>query len=146
MNNLAPMKNCPGGVQGNLNWMPGYKYFLFGFEKVLQSWKLIIFKSSRFNCLFWNISITTPSIITSLLGSPLVGVTSHLKLFIHFRTIGITTDCATSWETVLSHCKHITKVLSVHPTILVRICSIRESPPQLQESNHGAGVCKQHYA
>ena len=23
MNNLAPMKNCPG-VQGNLNWMPGY--------------------------------------------------------------------------------------------------------------------------
>ena len=22
MNNLAPMKNCPG-VQGNLNWMPG---------------------------------------------------------------------------------------------------------------------------
>ena len=25
MNNLAPMKNCPGGVQGNLNWMLGYK-------------------------------------------------------------------------------------------------------------------------
>ena len=24
MNNLAPMKNCPRGVQGNLNWMPGY--------------------------------------------------------------------------------------------------------------------------
>ena len=24
MNSLAPMKNCPGGVQGNLNWMPGY--------------------------------------------------------------------------------------------------------------------------
>ena len=24
MNNLAPMKNCPGGLQGNLNWMPGY--------------------------------------------------------------------------------------------------------------------------
>ena len=29
MNNLAPIKNCPGGgggggVQGNLNWMPGY--------------------------------------------------------------------------------------------------------------------------
>ena len=25
MNNLAPVKNCPGGgVQGNLNWMPGY--------------------------------------------------------------------------------------------------------------------------
>ena len=23
MNNMAPMKNCPG-VQGNLNWMPGY--------------------------------------------------------------------------------------------------------------------------
>ena len=27
MNNLAPMKNCPGGVQGNLNWMPGYYLF-----------------------------------------------------------------------------------------------------------------------
>ena len=26
MNNLAPMKNCPGGggMQGNLKWMPGY--------------------------------------------------------------------------------------------------------------------------
>ena len=30
MNNLTPMKYCPGGggggggVQGNLNWMPGY--------------------------------------------------------------------------------------------------------------------------
>ena len=30
MNNLAPVKNCPGGggggggFQGNLNWMPGY--------------------------------------------------------------------------------------------------------------------------
>ena len=29
MNNLAPMKNCPGGgVQGNLNWMPGYYQFV----------------------------------------------------------------------------------------------------------------------
>ena len=28
MNNLAPMKNCPGGVQGNLNWMPGYSHHL----------------------------------------------------------------------------------------------------------------------
>ena len=31
MNNLAPMKNCPGGgggVQGNLNWMPGYSFFI----------------------------------------------------------------------------------------------------------------------
>ena len=27
MNNLAPMKNCPGGVQGNLNWMPGYSVY-----------------------------------------------------------------------------------------------------------------------
>ena len=29
MNNLAPMKNCPGGggVQGYLNWMPGYCSF-----------------------------------------------------------------------------------------------------------------------
>ena len=23
MNNLTPMKNCPVGGQGNLNWMPG---------------------------------------------------------------------------------------------------------------------------
>ena len=22
MNDLAAIKNCPGGVQGNLNWMP----------------------------------------------------------------------------------------------------------------------------
>ena len=29
MNNLAPMKNCPGGVQGNLNWMPGYNERLY---------------------------------------------------------------------------------------------------------------------
>ena len=34
MNNLAPMKNCPrggggGGVQGNLNWMPGYNNLVF---------------------------------------------------------------------------------------------------------------------
>ena len=28
MNNLAPMKNCPGGMQGNLNWMPGYGHGL----------------------------------------------------------------------------------------------------------------------
>ena len=34
MNNLAPMKNCPGGgVQGNLNWMPGY---LFCVLKILS--------------------------------------------------------------------------------------------------------------
>ena len=25
INNLTPMKNCPGGMQGNLNWMPGYR-------------------------------------------------------------------------------------------------------------------------
>ena len=25
MNNLTPMKNCPG-VQGNLNWMSGYRF------------------------------------------------------------------------------------------------------------------------
>ena len=32
MNNLAPMKNCPGGgVQGNLNWMPGYPGFVLKF-------------------------------------------------------------------------------------------------------------------
>ena len=28
MNNLAPMKFCPG-VQGNLNWMPGYEGTLY---------------------------------------------------------------------------------------------------------------------
>ena len=37
MNNLAPMKNCPGGVQGNLNWMPGY---------ISQSCMLITFATS----------------------------------------------------------------------------------------------------
>ena len=33
MNILAPMKNCPGGggVQGNLNWMPGYIHHLLFF-------------------------------------------------------------------------------------------------------------------
>ena len=35
MNNLAPVKNCPGGVQGNLSWMPGY---LLG----LSSWCLVM--------------------------------------------------------------------------------------------------------
>ena len=35
MNNLAPMKNCPGGVQGNLNWMQGY-YYIFIFQKMLR--------------------------------------------------------------------------------------------------------------
>ena len=35
MNNLAPMKNCPGGVQGNLNWTQGYTPYgiLYHFEK-----------------------------------------------------------------------------------------------------------------
>ena len=28
MNNLAPMKNCPG-VQGNLNWILGYYHVVF---------------------------------------------------------------------------------------------------------------------
>ena len=37
MNNLAPMKNCPGGVQGNLNWMPGYIYHLTVTESYLKS-------------------------------------------------------------------------------------------------------------
>ena len=35
MNNLAPMKNCPGGVQGNLNWMPGYSLRGYIFQKLL---------------------------------------------------------------------------------------------------------------
>ena len=37
MNNLAPMKNCPGGgggVQGNLNWMPGYMKCLLKSQKL----------------------------------------------------------------------------------------------------------------
>ena len=30
MNNLAPMKNCPGtGLQGNLNWMPGNMFISY---------------------------------------------------------------------------------------------------------------------
>ena len=39
MNNLAPMKNCPGwgggggGVQGNLNWMPGVSIIHQSFKK-----------------------------------------------------------------------------------------------------------------
>ena len=38
MNNLAPMKNCPGGgVQGNLNWMPGYYYFVNRGRGVLKT-------------------------------------------------------------------------------------------------------------
>ena len=39
MNILAPMKNCPGGVQGNLNWMPGYLVIRFYIQrlKVLTS-------------------------------------------------------------------------------------------------------------
>ena len=31
MNNLAPMKNVLGGVQGNLNWMPGYMHLTLSF-------------------------------------------------------------------------------------------------------------------
>ena len=38
MNNLAPMKNCPGGVQGNLNWMPGYMFTGQGSHKL---WKIM---------------------------------------------------------------------------------------------------------
>ena len=56
MNNLAPMKNCPGGgVQGNLNWMPGYmdyhkfivlerKVTLFGPDKN-QFWALTLYRA-----------------------------------------------------------------------------------------------------
>ena len=32
MNNLAPMKNFPGGMQGNQYWMLGYKIY----EKILS--------------------------------------------------------------------------------------------------------------
>ena len=39
MNNLAPMNNCPGGggVQGNLNWMPGYKDLAKEIERIAFS-------------------------------------------------------------------------------------------------------------
>ena len=45
MNNLASMKNCPGGVQGNLNWMPGYivimisvksNWYIIWYSKILE--------------------------------------------------------------------------------------------------------------
>ena len=41
MNNLAPMKNCPGGVQGNLNWMPGYILIIFKGESYLAISKIV---------------------------------------------------------------------------------------------------------
>ena len=34
MNNLVSMKNCPRGVQGNLNWMPGY-FLIHNFSRRL---------------------------------------------------------------------------------------------------------------
>ena len=37
MNNLAPMKNCPGGVQGNLNWMLGYQFRLCQIKNHVQT-------------------------------------------------------------------------------------------------------------
>ena len=46
MNNLAPMKNCPGGggVQGNLNWMPGYQFstrlYMYSFIVAIK-WNLV---------------------------------------------------------------------------------------------------------
>ena len=39
MNNLAPMKNCPGGVQGNLNWMPGY-YLVALFREIFERYTM----------------------------------------------------------------------------------------------------------
>ena len=39
MNNLAPMKNCPG-VLGNLNWTPGY-IAVFKMRCALQSSNLL---------------------------------------------------------------------------------------------------------
>ena len=46
MNNLAPMENCPGGVQGNLNWMPGYMAICFHLLQVLaqsETYNIICF-------------------------------------------------------------------------------------------------------
>ena len=50
MNNLAPIKNCPwgGGVQGNLNWMPGYR------SEVI---KLSSFSDSKIKCNDWMLAL-----------------------------------------------------------------------------------------
>ena len=52
MNNLAPMKNCPGGMQGNLNWMRGYE--------INAIWRLtlrhVFTGSLELNCLCENIA------------------------------------------------------------------------------------------
>ena len=52
MNNLAPMKNCPGGVQGNLNWMPGLSHF-----SVLSRFLHFLFSDTLLNCLKEHIAL-----------------------------------------------------------------------------------------
>ena len=54
MNNLAPMKNCPGGVQGNLNWMPGNillsNYTNFKTVGQFENWMFVIMSTSENTC------------------------------------------------------------------------------------------------
>ena len=35
MNNLTPMENCPGAVQGHLIWMPGYVLVMLGVDLLI---------------------------------------------------------------------------------------------------------------
>ena len=41
MNNLAPMKICPGGVQGNPNCMPGYTVLFVPCSLEITCWERI---------------------------------------------------------------------------------------------------------
>ena len=52
MNNLAPMKNCPGGVQGNLNWMPGYYLFFVFLTFSLYSRTYKSYRNDNFKLYF----------------------------------------------------------------------------------------------
>ena len=55
MNNLALMKNCPGGwgVHGNLNWMPGY---YITSKKIVISYRMsarpsvFLYESALYRC------------------------------------------------------------------------------------------------
>ena len=49
MNNLAPMKNCPGGgVQGILNWMPGYISMINTTSESLKARQVFVFQHFSF--------------------------------------------------------------------------------------------------
>ena len=55
MNNLAPMKNCPG-VQGNLDRLPGYIYFItIAFRSTSARFTLMISKSCSHSGASWRI-------------------------------------------------------------------------------------------